>query len=203
MAWIDLTDARAYMRKHGVNPSDDDLIETFIAGACGQIEDLMGHVDPVSFELVGYADPVNDAHRHRYHLRSWVLSLPETPVAAVSSVDLLDGVGGTSVLSPSDLVAGVHGWELVDTMLRLPLRGPYRVVYTAGRNPIPGNFVQAALELVVHHWRRSQLNRYGGRGPKADDQTMVVPGSASALPFAVRELLGIYGEIVSDHPVIA
>jgi hypothetical protein len=205
VAWISLTEAKDFLRKNQQTSVDDVKLTLLMEGACDAIEDIKGHVDPVSFTVARRAEPVTQRHHYWHHdwmQRSWLLSLPETPVASITAVDSLDGAGGTTSVPAADLVAGTIGWELVDTVLHVPGPGPYRVQYVAGRVPVPENYIEAALELTLHLWRGSQLNQGGGRGPGETDQSMVVPGFSSAMPYRVRELLGIYGDVVNDHVVI-
>lgn len=191
MPWIDVTDARAHLNK--LSTVDDGELDGFIAAACAAIEYVKGHVDVVPETVVRHAD------------RRGVVLLPETPVAAVTSVTRILGGGVTSPIVEADPVAGVDGWTLAsEGVLTLP--SPWcvvEVVYTAGRDPVPPNIRLAALELVAHLWRRSQLSSGGGRPQQGATDAEFIPGIANALPNAVRELLGLFGSVVRDDVFIA
>ena len=171
--FVSLTDARDHLKKEG-EAGDDEKLRGFVAAACRMIEDRMGHVTPV--------DRVTDGEG-----RTVVL---ERPVISVASVVRLPG--GEAV-PQADPVAGVHGWTLDGAagLVRLSRHfGRVRVTYRAGRSPIPANIRLAALELIAHLWRTSQLNGSGGRPAVVSDE-MVVPGVSYALPYSVRQLLGL------------
>lgn len=204
MPWIDLDDAKAHLNKSGT--ADDGELEEFMFAACAAIEEIKGHVDPVTVTVTRRAVPLTDNHRHRAWWgphRQWFLELAESPVLSVTSVAVATGGGLTTPVAAYDQISGVQGWHLDETLLFVPTAGLYVVAYQAGRDPVPPNFRLAALELTAHLWRGSQLNQSSGRPQIGGDQMMVVPHLASALPYRVRELLGVYGNVVNDHVIIA
>jgi hypothetical protein len=87
--------------------------------------------------------------------------------------------------------------------VRLPGPGPYRITYVAGRVPVPENYSAGGARADAASVARFAAESVRRPRAGADDQSMIVPGNASAMPYRVRELLGIYGAIVNDHPVIA
>lgn len=182
-AFVSLADAREHLKKEG-EPGDDEKLRGFIRAACRMIEDRMGHVAPV--------DRVADGEG-----RTVIL---ERPVIAVQSVVR---VPGGEAVPQADPVAGVHGWTLDGAAGLVRLSQPVgrvRVTYRAGRSPIPPNFRLAALELTAHLWRSSQLNGLGGR-PTLPADEVVVPGVTYALPYAVRQLLGLDKRPQEEIPV--
>nr|PZN38315.1 MAG: hypothetical protein DIU60_23195 [Actinomycetota bacterium] len=182
-AFVSLADAREHLKKEG-EPGDDEKLRGFIRAACRMIEDRMGHIVPV--------DRVADGEG-----RTVIL---ERPVIAVQSVVR---VPGGEVVPQADPVAGVHGWTLDGAAGLVRLSQPVgrvRVTYRAGRSPIPPNFRLAALELTAHLWRTSQLNGLGGR-PTLPADEVVVPGVTYALPYAVRQLLGLDKRPQEEIPV--
>lgn len=209
MPWIDLPDIKAHLNK--TDTTDDTELQGFIDAACAAIEDIKGHVDVDTFTCDGHTRSLVQFRRYWAYWGNrfrYVIELPETPVLDISSVSWLTGDGTLTPISADDDTTDPDeylGWRLSDCLLYLPYHGEYRISYTAGRNPVPGNFRLAALELAAHLWKGSQLNaQAGGRpGIYSGDQTGTMPGVASAMPFRVRELLGLYGEIVNDHVVIA
>lgn len=180
--FVSLQDAREHLKKEGL--SDDEKLRGFIRAACRLIKDRMGHVAPVDLTTDGEG-------------RTVVL---ERPVIAIQSVVRVPGGEAVPEANP---VAGVHGWTLDGAAGLVRLSQPVgrvRVTYRAGRSPIPPNFRLAALELTAHLWRTSQLNGLGGR-PTLPADEVVVPGVTYALPYAVRQLLGLDKRPQEEIPV--
>jgi hypothetical protein len=198
MPWIDVVEVKAHLNK--TSNADDGELVGFIDAACAVVEDLKGHVDLVSIVQLAQTRSFLSSQHHRRHWEH-VLILTDTPVSSVTTVEFLPGDGTTTVIAEQDLAAGVYGWHLEVDVLHLPYRtgrfGSYQVTYKAGRDPVPGNYRLAALELVAHMWRNTQLTARppsGGLGGDIDPE--FIRGMAYALPFRVRELLGIYGSTV-------
>lgn len=171
-AFISLADARSHLKKTATG--DDEKLRGFITAACHMIEDRIGHVAPVTASFDGCG-------------RTIVL---ERPVIAVLSVVQMPG---GDVVSEADPLTGVHGWTLDAGAGVLTLSRSYgrlRALVRLGRNPIPGHVRLAGLELIAHLWRTSQHNTSGGRPSLGVDET-VVPGVTYALPYNVRQLLGL------------
>ncbi len=188
MPWVDLSDAKAHLNK--TTSADDGELEGFVFSACDMVEELMGHVEPIQVTSTCSALLLR-TYTHHGERRQWLVDLPETPVLSITSV-----TQGSTLVDPS-------AYSLSDSVLTVPGPGCFTVVYMTGRNPVPENYRLAALELVAHLWRGSQLNQGNGRPQNNGDQMQIVPAYASAMPYRVRELLGLYGDVVSAHPVIA
>ncbi|GAB1823575.1 hypothetical protein [Herbidospora sp. RD11066] len=176
--WISLADLKNHLKQSGIATSDDEKLRGNIASACRVITDRMGEVSPITAVL-------------EVERRGKTIILPVRPVIAITSVEQLPGL---AVIPQADRAAGISGWSLesvegvlVHTGGRF---GSARVTWRAGRNPIPPNFRLAALELAGHLWRTSQLNGGGGRPPVSNDE-VIVPGVSFALPYSVRQLLGL------------
>lgn len=175
-AFVSLADVKAHINKTGTD--DDEELRGFVTAGCRMIEERVGHVTPVtvSEDRTGCD----------------VLVLADRPVLSVTSVATLPSL---TVVPQADPVNSVAGWTLDGPAGILKHSstsfGSVRVTYRAGRTPVPGNIRLAALELISHLWRSSQLNNSGGRPPFADTETPIMPGSAYALPIRVRELLGL------------
>ncbi|MGW0805266.1 hypothetical protein [Nonomuraea sp. NPDC002799] len=170
--FVSLADQKHHLKK--TNADDDEKLRGFIAAACSVIEDRMGHVTPVALTTDGHGCTV-------------ILDRP-----AISVTSVVQMPGGTTVPAADEL-AGTDGWTLHAGAGVLKLSRSYgrlRVTYRAGRSPLPGNFRLAALELAAHLWRTSQHNTSGGRPSLGVDET-VVPGVSYALPYNVRQLLGL------------
>lgn len=179
--FITVEDAKKHLVK--TDDADDAELEGFVSAACSMIVDRIGQVSAV--EAVDEAD-----HRGFRRLRAIVLE--DHPVVSVTAVQV---VGGETVPA-ADPDNHVDGWVLdggagVLRHTGLWPRGIIRVTYTAGRVPLPGNVRLAALELTSHMWRSMKLNATGGRPALSGMDEVVMPGAAYALPFRVRELLGL------------
>ncbi|HUR74451.1 MAG TPA: hypothetical protein VMZ00_09245 [Sporichthya sp.] len=171
-SFVSLADVKNHLKTTAT--VDDEKLRGFRDAACQMIKDRMGHVAPVTLTLDGCG-------------RTIVL---ERPVVSVTSVVQLPG--GDAV-PQADPLGGVAGWTLDGGAGLLKLSrsfGQVRVVYRPGRSPLPGNFRLAGLELTAHLWRTSQHNTSGGRPSLGIDET-VVPGVSYALPYNVRQLLGL------------
>jgi hypothetical protein len=194
MSWIDLPTVKAYLRK--TTAADDAMLTKYIGAACSAIELIKRHVDPVDV-----AGEIQTASRRG------IVILDERPVIEITSVSRIVGAGTLVQPVPQfDLDAGVlDGWRLqsVGGVLAVPRSGDYVIAYTAGRDPVPDNIVEAALELVAHLWRTTQLNPGGGRPQVGDTDQLVIPGLANALPYRVRELLGLFGKQLRDEVFLA
>lgn len=169
--FISLADARHHLKKTN---EDDEALRGFIAGACSVIEDRMGHVTPITLTIDGCGQTV----------------ILERPVISVTSVVQLPG---GEVIPAADELAGTDGWTLHRGAGVLKLSRSYgrvRATIRVGRSPLPGNFRLAGLELIAHLWRTSQHNTSGGRPSLSVDST-IVPGVTYALPYSVRQLLGL------------
>ncbi|NJP24458.1 hypothetical protein FLW53_09600 [Microbispora sp. SCL1-1] len=173
--FISLADAQDHLKL--TSTGDEEKLRGFVAAACQMITDRVGQVAPLTVvhDVTGCGRTV---------------VLPARPVIAVTSVEELPGL---TTIPEADPAAQVDGWALTSAEGVLTLTRPYRAVrvtYRAGRNPVPANYRLAALELTAHLWRTSQLNTGGGRPPVGVDE-VVVPGVTFALPYNVRQLLGL------------
>jgi hypothetical protein len=201
--WIDLADVKAHLNK--TTTTDDAELEGFIDAACAMVEDIVGHVDTVTVSEVVRTKPVLTQQQTywRYNVWQQIATLAQAPVLDVTSVTYEVGDGTSSVVAKQDPVAGVvSGWRLVDQVLFLPLatnvNGAYLVAYRAGRSPVPGNYRMAALELVAHLWKTTQAAA-GSPGRPGEPDTDWQRGMGYAMPFRVRELLGLYGNTVPSR----
>jgi hypothetical protein len=174
--FITVDELKTHLNKTG--SADDAELAGFVSAACAAITERVGHVSTVSV--------TSDVEVSRR-----LAILPERPVVSVESVTALPS---GHALEETDETNRVYGWTLrPGGTLGIATRGVCRVqgVYTAGRDPLPGNIRLAALELGAHLWRQSQLNSGGGRPPIIGDDQVVIPGLAYALPIRVRELLSL------------
>ena len=172
-AFISLTHFKAHIKK--TSSTDDDIMRTFITGACQMINDRMGQVSPIT--VVEDVTTINGFAR-----------LSKYPILDVVSVGVLPGL---SVVDPMDGSQSITiGWGVESGILNIRRTGTFRITYRAGLEIIPANYILAALELTADLWRQSQQNAGGGR-PTVNTDDQIVPGVTYALPYRVRQLLGL------------
>lgn len=173
--FITATELKNHLNKTSATP--DDEFELFIETSCEMIRDRMGQVSPVTA-----VEALNT--------RRDVLILEHTPVISIDTIT--DSRTGLEIPPYS---TNVRGWLLDgrEGVLRHSHRfpGAMTIEYTAGRVPTPPNYKLAALELGAHLWRSSQQNSAGGRPPVGGGDGQVVQGTSWALPYSVRQLLGL------------
>ncbi|MEU8278240.1 hypothetical protein ACFYOK_37265 [Microbispora bryophytorum] len=174
--FISLADAIEHLKKKGDTP-DTEKLRGFVCAACQIITDRMGQVSPVTVT-------------HEVTRCGPTVVLPKRPVIEILAVQTLPGL---TTVPQADRAAGIDGWTLdsaegVVTLTRW--YGALRFTYRIGRSPLPPKFRLAGLELIAHLWRTSQLNGGGGRPPVGVDE-VIVPGTTYALPYNVRQLLGL------------
>jgi len=176
VAFITEAELLAKLNKSPTTPIDEFTL--YVQTACAMIRDRMGEVSPVEAQ---------DLLEPRWGQR--VVVLEHTPVISITTVT--DSVTGLEI---PEWAAPTEGWRLdsVEGLLRHSLRWPTRAVveYVAGRNPTPANYRMAALDLAAHLWKGSQQNSGGGR-PQVGQEGQIVPGSSWALPYSVRQTLGL------------
>ncbi len=186
---ISLADLKHHLKKRVSDTGDDLKLQGFIMAATSLIEDRVGHVMPVTV--------VEDAYS-----RGDTIVLARRPVIEVVSVERYPGL---TALPAHDMTALTRGWKLtskegvLETSGRFP--GHVRITYRAGRQPLPPRFRLAGLELSAHLWRTSQLNQDGGRPPLQGDASVPSGAAAFALPYTVRQLLGL-DKAPRDMPTI-
>ncbi|MEV0237564.1 head-tail connector protein [Nonomuraea sp. NPDC050786] len=185
---ISLADAKHHLKKSVTSTDDDVKLTGMILGATDMIEERIGHVLVKEMTVVVRA-------------ANGVLILPERPVLEVMSVHVVPGLAGVVA---EDLETGGTGWfcskEGVLETSASPFAGRYRVTYRVGRQPVQAKIRLACKELVAHMWRTSQLNADGGR-PQMQTDPQVAPASSFALPYNVRQLLGL-DRAQRDIPVV-
>lgn len=177
--FISLRDTKTFLRLDLDQTTYDELLRVYISSACEMITDRMGPVSPKT-------------EVDTKCLYGNLFILKQYPVIAITSVEMLPG---PVAIDQGDLETGAIGWYLEDaTTGKLKhtnrFTGNIRVTYRVGRSPLPSNFRLAALELVAHQWRMSQMNSAGGR-PSVNFDPQTVPGTSFALPYSVRQLLGL------------
>lgn len=184
---VPLAAARSWLKKKKIE-TDDDKLQEMILAATDMIQDRMGAVVPVQaadfIDLSGMARFVTD----------------KRPVIEIISMTMANG----TVIPQADPMAGVYGWHLdnPEGVVKLTRRvsGMVQVVYRVGRVPVPYRFRVATKELVAHLWRTTQMNTDGGR-PPAQGEIQVADRSSWALPYNVRQLLGL-DKLSRDIPSI-
>jgi hypothetical protein len=158
----------------------DDEFTLYVEASCEMIRDRMGEVASVDAVETFYPKERRDVP----------IILSHTPVIEITRV--VDRYTGLDIPTYAD---PVNGWylESVEGIVRHSLYWPAQGVnfeYRAGREPIPANFTMAALDLAAHLWKGSQQNSQAGR-PQVGQDGVIVPGSSWALPYSVRQTLGL------------
>lgn len=184
--FISAAEVKVHMRKTG--DDGDATLPGFVGAACRMVIDRMGQVAPVQA-----------VHTERVRRLRRTIVLEDRPVVSITSV-----TGRNGAIPPAS--PGVHGWVLKGASGVLEHThywppGLVVVELVAGRDPLPDNFRLASLELCAHLWKQSQLATGGGRPAFAGDDQVVVPGASYALPYRVRELLGL-GKQPTDEPLV-
>jgi hypothetical protein len=187
--FVTVAEVKAHMNK--TSDADDAELAGFVSAACQMVVDRIGSVSPTAATQTAWG-------RH-HHSHSIVLDLH--PVVDVTAVTV-DGVA----VPEADPAAGTDGWVLdagpgVLTHTRHWPWGRIEVTYRAGRTPLPGNIRMAGLELAAHLWQSSQLNSSGGRPSLSGTDELALRNVGFALPYRVRELLGLGKLPTSDVQV--
>lgn len=174
MSLITLADAKSWLRIPDADVSNDTSIQFVIDAAEGMIESRVGICTPKTYDR--YITPTGS--------KIW---LPKTPVLSVISVTesfgvyswnldyqdpgsgpIINGSGGEPSAPPA---ASIYAYSLdvpligemtartVANAVRpfYPLDHGVRVIWTAGRNPIPPALQLAGRELVAHIWQNAEL----------------------------------------------
>lgn len=212
-SWASLDELRTFLQFDDPDDtSDNDALQRQLDSACAVIEGIKGRI--------GQEVLTNEPQTVG---RLGIVILDETPIVSAEQVRLVTGPGKFVTLTKADPAAGVlGGWEVssLGGVLSLPASCPsfdpiptsayvrpgstVLVDYTVGVDPVPANYSQAAIELAGFLWNSSQNNDAGGRtssGGTDEDWPARAAGGigAYALPFRVRELLGLYGSAVKSQ----
>lgn len=212
-SWASLDELRTFLQFDDEDTSDNAALQRQLDSACSVIEGIKGRIGQEV--LTNEVQPVQ---------RLGLVLLDETPIVSVEQVRLVSGAGSFVVLGKSDPAAGIlGGWKMQSAggVLSVPVAcagdssptsvyvrpgATVLVDYTTGLDPVPPNYTQAAIELAGFLWNSSQNNEGGGRtstGGTDEEWPARASGGigAYALPFRVRELLGLYGSAVKSQIV--
>lgn len=188
---VSLSEAKNHLNKSLTDTTDDDELLDWIDAITLALE---RHVGAIVRRTVIETFSVQPATR--------TILLNTRPILAVSEIREFWGSGDIRILTPF-VDTGPYGDNsyAVDiptaTLTRYgsgyPVYFPVgfdniRVTYTAGRSPITQNLRLAALELLTHHWRASQISS-GASRPRTD-----VPADTASMgieiPNRVKILMG-------------
>jgi len=187
---VSLAEAKRHLNKDSTVTTDDEDIRDFIDAAQFVIEFRLG-VAIVLTTAVEYFDGGGRA----VHLR-------RGPVASVTEVreQWAPGDQRTLTLEPDNSVGVTDTQYIVDTPGRRIIRRAngfdyafpcgsrnVKVTYRPGSTAPAANIRLAALELIAHVWRASQLASGQTRTKSAEEMVTV----GFAVPNRVRELLGV------------
>jgi hypothetical protein len=186
---VSLEEAKKHLNKTATVTTDDDELRSWIDAATYVIEREIGAVIPR--QVVESYDG---------GLQSIILR--KGPVISVDLVEefVSPGVFNTLTLQPdlgpftdNQYMLNLAERRIERSMGGTPSRFLYwgrdsvRVEYTIGRQPMPANIRQGALELVAHFWRSSQFST-GRAVPREGTTDASLVGIA--LPNRVAALIG-------------
>lgn len=180
------------VKRHGNITGDaaDDELVTFIGTAQEMVEHEVG---PVAIRTV-------TAERHTP--AGPAVFLQETPVLEVTSAEEYYGTIPGVVLTADDysvdLGGGVLERVLAGTVGRWYAPN-LRVTYVVGRDPVPAAIQWAIMELTIHLWRATQVQRGGRARGAAGDIENTVAALGYALPNRVVDALAPFAR----RPVVA
>lgn len=168
VTYISLQQFKTHIKKDSTG--DDESLRSFIAAACRVITDRTRQIVPANFTEI-------------YRPSRCVIHLDRYPVVSVTSVV------NTSTAVP---ITGFTLTRPESGILTLPMwrNQEVTVVYRAGMLSIPENYILAALELTRHLWIMSQQNM-GANRPSLGLDPSYLAGTSYALPYNVRQLLGL------------
>lgn len=201
-SWVTLPTVRSELG-FTADTSNDAALQRKIDAACALIETIKGRIgqEVVTGDTytIGQGGVV-------------IIDSANTPIISVQAVRTVAPDGTQTVIDQRQPAFGVMtGWELqsLGGVLRVPGRIGTDVLidYTTGRDPVPPNYSEAAVVLACHLWRQEHDNDEGGRmGAGGDDENWPSHTSAGigayALPFRVRELLGLFGSAVKSQVLV-
>ncbi|MEV6791250.1 phage head-tail connector protein [Streptomyces sp. NPDC051320] len=173
MAIITLAQAKAQL---GIDPddtSDDDELQLYLEAATIAVEKARGQV----IDVRPVIDDLDLTGAATFVLRS-------SPAIELTSVEAVDG-------SQTWDITALHLYGQsgrVSVLSGPPVTGLVSVSYTAGMQPIPDNYVLAALIIVQHLWETQRGSMGVQLGGEAEAYT---PGRGFAIPRRAIELLGL------------
>lgn len=193
-AIVGLDETKKHLNMDLARTTNDDELMDVIGAATPVVEDVVG---PVVVRTFSEVHVLRDANRYRlqsdtwnhgyhqpwFHNRTELVLGRKQALALVSVQPVLSG--GVSydpaVLDldvPTGVVRRVDGWGFI---------GPLRVTYKAGFPIVPGNVLQATLEIVRHAWE-TQRGHASARPGFSDDDLAQTP-SGFLIPRRALEWL--------------
>lgn len=175
MSALDLTDAKQHLNI--TTETDDAELQATIDAAEAAIAAIVGPIEPREVIETVYA--------------SGDLVLSTTPVIEVTSVTPTGATASDLTGIRTDAFAGVVTPSRPTRSSAgspWPLNSELTVVYTAGRDVVPADLMQAIKEMVRHLWA---TQRGPTRRPGSADNSLsnTIPGAAYTLPIRVTQLL--------------
>lgn len=170
---VTLDEAKVHLDKNRLKVDDDDELLDMVEAVTEVVEHYVGPVVPRT--VVERVDGCGG-----------LLALSYKPVALVSIVPWYT-VGRTYL--PTDCVIDSQT-GLIERTNGLPFYGgPFRVTYTAGRDPIPQNIVLGALMIVAHNWETQRGRTLRLPTSPGSDETVDVRGRSYSVPRRALEML--------------
>ena len=167
---LSLADAKIFLNIPAGTTTDDTEITNMISEAYAAITVRVGELDLVT----GLTARVRGGSGH--------LVVPRGPVNSVTSIT---PVGGAAL----DVTQYINEGRAISSLTSSTWTFSsqfYDVVYTAGRNPVPGDLAQAVKQMLLHMW---QTQRGGSVRRQSGQDQGPPPGSAYLIPYRVAELI--------------
>lgn len=187
---VSLKEAKNNLNKAQNVTSDDEEVLDWIDAATYVMEQQVGVIVPRTF-----TEAYNGGHS--------TIFLRRRPVVSVTTVTEVLGPGMSTVITAEPLGGPYTDSQyILDGVVLRRRRSGYDgywaygcgnviVTHKAGRSPVPPNYRTAALELISHYWRASQLASRGARtSAVANAPVDMTTLLGIALPNRVAVLLG-------------
>ena len=190
--YIDLTEAKEWLRFTGVSTTYDPNLQRIIDMACTQIQTHIGR--PVA--------PLTFIERHDGWSGEYIM-LRQSPFLSLNYCHEWQSSGGLINLPESTPANPVDGIQIDYSTARLmrtfagyswprpffPGSRNIEISYVAGFNPIPPDIWMATIELIAHWWNQTQVGRGSARGQQESDAT---DGLWQGMPNRIVNLINPY-----------
>lgn len=190
---VSLTEAKEHLNKSRLVVTDDEELRNFIDMTTVVLEGIKGPIIPRTI-----------TEYHNGGCRG--IFLRYRPVISITSVQEVVSQGDVRTLTaePDLGIGATENQYTIDLPRGRILRRDtgfnsyfasgsrnVKIIYKVGLQPLEANVRMAALELLTHFWRASQLSR-GGTRPRdnRDAETDVSLVTSYGVPTRIRQLMG-------------
>lgn len=190
--YIDLTEAKEWLRFTGTATTYDPNLQRIIDMACTQIQTHIGR--PAAAQTF--------VERHDGWSGEYIM-LSQSPFLSLNYCKEWQSSGGLVLLPESTPANPVDGIQIDYSTGRLmrtfagyswprpffPGSRNIEISYVAGFNPIPADIWMATIELIAHWWNMAQVGRGSARGQQESDAT---DGLWQGMPNRIVNLINPY-----------